>query len=115
MLIAGIVELSTGRMQYSWAGEPNAIRLSTTAGEIALAARPPLGATTDANFAEQSLELAVGETLLLTGDAIGERSALAKERDSAQSPADLLETLADLDSPTAPAKHDRALLAIKRT
>jgi serine phosphatase RsbU (regulator of sigma subunit) len=108
-LLCGIIELPTGRLRYAWAGQPSAIRLSSKATEIALASRPPLGATTDAQFAEQSLELAPGETLILAGSAIG-GVAMAHA-----TPAELLEALAQRDRDPAPTKQDRAMLAIKRT
>ena len=113
-LLCGIVELPTGRLRYAWAGQPNAIWHSNTVSKIALAARPPLGVTTEIHFAEQSLEFAPGEVLVLSSRGIGNGSSNPGEKTVLKSPTELLESFADRDREASPVKQDRAMLAIKR-
>ncbi|HEV3417813.1 MAG TPA: PP2C family protein-serine/threonine phosphatase [Pirellulales bacterium] len=126
-LVFGIVDLAAGRLRYSWAGKPSAIRLFSTASEIRIAARPPLGTTIDGDFSEQTLDLAAGETLVVcsrdtatTIDARenGDGSRSLTEKLSAirgeMSAAELVGSWTEFGGDRAKSTAHRAIVAIKR-
>ncbi len=113
-LLFGIIELSSGRVRYSWAGQPSAIRTSANAAPVPLAARPPLGATTDALFTGHTLDLAATESLVLCTRMIDATGRAFNGRKIDSSAIELVESLAGplFDGPVP--GTDRALVAMKR-
>jgi serine phosphatase RsbU (regulator of sigma subunit) len=113
-LLFGIIELSSGRVRYSWAGQPSAIRTSANAAPVPLAARPPLGATTDALFTVHSLDSAPAESLVICTRMIDATGGAFKGRKIDSSAIELVESLAGLPSDSPVPRIDRALVAMKR-
>jgi serine phosphatase RsbU (regulator of sigma subunit) len=112
-LVVGTIDLSSGDVRYAWAGEPSAIRVSRQQIALPLPKRPPLGATTDAQFAEQSFKIARAESIIICTRAL-DAAADTGDRDAIDySAVKLLDSLAAANS-QRPARIDRALVAIKR-
>ena len=113
-LVFGIIELSSGRIRYSWAGQPSAIRVASQTAPVLLAARPPLGATTDALFTVQSLDLAPAESLVICTRMIDAADGADDGRKIDSSAVELVESLAGPLSDSPVPRIDRALVAMKR-
>ena len=122
-----IVELSSGRMQYAWAGAPAVIRLASATTEIALPQRPPLGMTTDVRYVEQVLELAPAETLFVASRDLarlesarhngGYFAALAEclsPRQAGLAASDFLKSLDGSNAEESATDRDCAVVALKR-
>jgi sigma-B regulation protein RsbU (phosphoserine phosphatase) len=126
-LVFILVDLAVGSLRYSWAGKASAIRLPSIESDIPMPPRPPLGATTDAHFVEQTLDLGAGETLLFSSQELATasdsrengagRTALpgrlsAMSRDA--SAVERIDLLRELSGDRAKRSADRAVVAIKR-
>jgi GAF domain-containing protein len=117
-LFFALLDLRSGTMRYSWAGRPAAFLYAADSSEIPLAKRPPLGIDADQRFAEQTVTIVPGKTLLLASRRTAKRIGLAKGAAapdlSGGSLDAILESLAAADEGSGDRKRDSALLAVKR-
>jgi GAF domain-containing protein len=117
-LFFGLLDLRTGEMRYSWAGCPAEYLYAADLSEIPLSKRQPLGVDADQRFAEQTVKIVSGKTLLLASRKYSKHFGLAKGAaapDLTGGSLDaILESLATADDGRASSKRDHAILAIKR-
>jgi GAF domain-containing protein len=127
-LVFGIVDLAAGRLRYSWAGKPSMVRRTSIASDVCIASRAPLGATIDGDFAEQTLDLAAGETLVVcsremaaargareNGSGSASRIDKFSEIRGETSAAELIGSWSEFGADRAKITAHRAIVAVKRT
>jgi phosphoserine phosphatase RsbU/P len=129
-LFYGILDLSIGRLRFSWAGRPSALRVSAGEHELVTAATTPLGVRANAEFALQMSELALDGAIVASSRSVfaaddgetADRSAwkmpLARIlQDNREQPAEALVALLRESfeaGAVGEAKIDRAVVVVKR-